>query len=182
MEWAEIFLLSFFLSASVVVLVLSGRRKGAATLLRLPPGPRGWPVFGCLFSLGPMPRRSLARMRDKYGPVIWLRFESRNTMVILSAEFFKIHDLHFADRKITELMLVHGYYRGSIALAPYGPCWRLLRKLVAVNRLVSKRLNETASIRRRCVNDMLRWVEEAAGVSALDRGVHISWHVFLING
>ncbi|OWM69650.1 cytochrome P450 76A2-like [Punica granatum] len=183
MEWTSIFLLSLVVSALVLVLRLS-RRKGARNRGRLPPGPPGWPVFGNLFSLGQMPHRTLTLMRDRYGPVVWLRLGSINTMVILSAEaaaeFFKNHDIHFAERTITELMRVHDYHKGSVALAPYGAYWRVLRKLVTVDMLVSKRLNETVSIRRKCVDDMLRWVEDAACKSRPGNGVHVAQQVFLM--
>lgn len=179
MEWAPIFLLSL-----VLCLLFRLCRRKAAAGRRLPPGPTGWPVFGNLFSLGPMPHRTLAQMRGRYGPVIWLRLGSINTMAILSAEaateFFKYHDIHFAERTITELMRVHSYHKGSVALAPYGPYWRVLRKLVTVDMLVNKRLSETASIRRKCVDDMVRWVEDAAHELKPGRGVHVARYVFLM--
>ncbi|KAF2289787.1 hypothetical protein GH714_038624 [Hevea brasiliensis] len=60
-------------------------------------------------------------------------------MIILSAkatsEFFKKHDLSFAERNKTETMRVHGYDQGSLALAPYGSYWRVLRRLVMVDML-----------------------------------------------
>jgi hypothetical protein len=119
-----------------------------------------------MFDLGAMPHRTLAGLRQKYGPVIWLRFGARNSMAILSVgaatEFFKNHDLSFAERTVTETMRAHDYHQGSLALAPYGPYWRVLRRLVTVDMLVAKRVNESTDIRRRCVDNMLLWIEEEA--------------------
>jgi hypothetical protein len=123
-------------------------------------------------------------MRQKYGNVIWLRLGAMNTMVILSAkaatEFFKNHDLSFADRTITETMRAHGYDQGSLALAPYGSYWRVLRRLVTVDMIVTKRINETASIRRKCVDDMLQWIEEESCKVGKAAGIHVSRFVFLM--
>ncbi|KAK3406218.1 hypothetical protein EUGRSUZ_K02382 [Eucalyptus grandis] len=153
---------------------------------RLPPGPSRWPIFGNLFNLGKMPRRTLAGLREKYGPVIWLRLGSIDTMVTLSsrvaAEFFKNHDLNFVERTITDLMQSQEYYKGSIALAPYGTYWRVSRRLLTAGILVARRLNETAPIQRKCVDDMLTWIGEAASTDKvrLGEGVHLARFVFLM--
>ncbi|XP_039160471.1 cytochrome P450 76A1-like [Eucalyptus grandis] len=153
---------------------------------RLPPGPSRWPIFGNLFNLGKMPHRTLAGLREKYGPVIWLRLGSIDTMVILSsrvaAEFFKNHDLNFVQRTITDLMQSQEYCKGSIALAPYGTYWRVSRRLLTADMLVARRLNETAPIQRKCVDDMLTWIGEAASTDKvrLGEGVHLARFVFLM--
>ncbi|KAK7396631.1 hypothetical protein VNO78_17769 [Psophocarpus tetragonolobus] len=160
------------------------RRKTSSRNRRLPPGPPGWPIFGNMFQLGEMPHRTLTDLRDKYGPVVWLQIGSMNTMAILSADaatvFFKHHDNTFADRTITETMRVHNYDKSSLALAPYGPYWRLMRRLVTVDMLVAKRINDTASVRRKCVKDMLTWVANEAKKSEHGRGVHVARFVFLM--
>ncbi|KDP27487.1 hypothetical protein JCGZ_20022 [Jatropha curcas] len=173
------------LLVSLIILSLStlfflfGSRKNH----RFPPGPPGWPILGNLLDLGTMPHRTLTKLREKYGGVIGLRLGSVNTMVILSAkpasELFKYHDLSFAERNITETMRSHGYNEGSLAIAPYGSYWRVLRRLVTVDMLVNKRINETASIRRKCVDDMLRWIKEET-YEANDHGIHLARFVFLM--
>ena len=178
MEWR---LLILFLPALLLFL----RRRKSTLNRRLPPGPPGWPIFGNMFDLGAMPHRTLAGLRQKYGPVIWLRFGARNSMAILSVgaatEFFKNHDLSFAERTVTETMRAHDYHQGSLALAPYGSYWRVLRRLVTVDMLVAKRVNESADIRRRCVDNMLLWIEEEARkLDASSRGLHVARFVFLM--
>lgn len=152
---------------------------------RLPPGPPGWPIIGNIFDLGPMPHRDMAELRQKYGPVVWLQFGAVKTMVILSAkaatEFFRKHDLSFVDRTVRELMRVHDYDKGSLALAPYGPHWRVLRRLTTVDMVVAKRINETASVRRKCVDNMILWIEEEARGVGERRGVHVARFVFLMS-
>ncbi|XP_028789980.1 cytochrome P450 76A2-like [Neltuma alba] len=172
-----------FLSPVVVLLLI--HRKLSASKRRLPPGPPGWPLFGNMFQLGPMPHRTLAHLKDRYGPVVWLRIGATNTMAILStktaAEFFKNHDLSFAERTITDMMRVNNYDKSSLALAPYGSYWRIMRRLVTVDMLVAKRLNETAHIRRKCVDDMLVWIAREANKLEEGRGLHVARYVFLMS-
>lgn len=132
-----------------------------------------------------MPHRTLTELRAKHGPVLWLQIGAMKTMVILSAEaaavFFKHHDHAFADRTITETMRVHNYNKSSLALAPYGPYWRLMRRLVTVDMLVAKRINETAPVRRKCVNDMITWLTKEAEKVKEGDGVHVARFVFLMS-
>uniref|UniRef100_A0A2P2J2F3 Cytochrome P450 n=1 Tax=Rhizophora mucronata TaxID=61149 RepID=A0A2P2J2F3_RHIMU len=168
---------------SISALVLLTRHRKATSQHRLPSGPSGWPIVGNLFDLGSMPHRTLADLRQKYGPVIWLRLGSMNTMVILSAKaaerFFKNHDLEFADRNVTEVMRARDYNQGSVALAPYGSHWRLLRRLVTIDMLVNKRINETAFIRWTCVDQMLQWIEEESNKTR-GGGIQVARFVFLM--
>nr|AYM55655.1 cytochrome p450 [Croton stellatopilosus] len=164
-----------FLSTILFTFLFTHRKNSGL----FPPGPPRWPILGNLLDLGTMPHRTLTDLREKYGGVIGLRLGSMNTMVILSAkeatEFFKNHDHSFAERTITETMRSHGYDQGSLALAPYGSYWRVLRRLVTVDMLVNKRINETAFIRRKCIDDMLRWINKEA-----NHGIHLGRFVFLM--
>ncbi|MBA0776638.1 hypothetical protein Gotri_011603, partial [Gossypium trilobum] len=139
MDLPPSFLLCFIVFASSALFLFIQRRNNSVTG-KLPPGPPGWPIFGNMFDLGTMPHRTLTRLRDKYGQVIWLRLGAVNTMVILSTkaatEFFKNYDLTFAERHITEIMRAHGYHKSSVALAPYGSYWRVLRRLNLLGNLM----------------------------------------------
>ncbi|WRX23930.1 Cytochrome P450 - like 10, partial [Theobroma cacao] len=185
MDWPTSFLVCLVIFSSSVLFLFFRRRNSNPG--KLPPGPPGWPIIGNMFDLGTMPHRTLTCLRDKYGPVIWLRLGTVNTMALLSTkaatELFKNHDLSFAERNITEIMRAHDYHKSSLALAPYGSYWRVLRRLVTVDMLVNKRINETTCIRRKCVDDMLLWIEDEArkkqGDSHRD-GIHVARFVFLL--
>ncbi|CAI9760629.1 unnamed protein product [Fraxinus pennsylvanica] len=151
---------------------------------RLPPGPPGWPLFGHMFQLGTAPHRTIAGLKQKYGPVVWLKIGSVNTMVIQSAdvanEFFKNHDLSFIDRNVIDTMRSKDYHKGSLALAPYGVYWRVMRRLCTVEMFVNKRINETVSVRRKCIDNMLLWIEkEANSVEGRKNGIQVARYVFL---
>ncbi|KAK1276272.1 Cytochrome P450 76A2 [Acorus gramineus] len=114
---------------------------------------------------------------------MWLRLGAVNTLVISSTsaaeEFFKKHDLSFAGRSINEAMKSHAYNEGSLAIAQYGPRWRMLRRLCVSALIAVKQLNETVSVRRKCVDELLGWIEEEA-----ERGptgyIEISPYVFMM--
>ncbi|KVH90462.1 cytochrome P450 [Cynara cardunculus var. scolymus] len=170
-------------SAAAFLLILLRRKWAATGEDRQPPAPPGWPLFGNLFNLGAMPHRTVASLATEYGPVVRLKLGSVNTVAILSAkaatELFKNHDLAFLERTITETSRSHDYDRSSLALAPYGMYWRVLRKICTVEMFVAKRINESAAVRRRCVDNMLSWIENEARLAKIGSGVHVAKFVFL---
>lgn len=146
---------------------------------RLPPGPRGWPVVGNIFDLGQVPHQTLAGLRSKHGPIVSLRLGAVTTIVVLSAEaaaeMFKNHDLPFAGRTITEAMKACSFNQGSMALSQYGPYWRMLRRLCTTELFSNKCLNETLAVRRKSVDEMVRWITEEARQA---RSVDVAHFVF----
>ncbi|KAK4478704.1 hypothetical protein RD792_014201 [Penstemon davidsonii] len=177
MDKAWIFLV-WCIAIFAPVLILLRRRKPITT--RLPPGPRGWPVFGSMFDLGSMPHRTIADLKKDYGPVVWLKIGSMNTMSVLTAksagELFKNHDSNFAERKITEVMKVHDFHKAAISLAPYGPYWRVMKRIMTVEMIVQKRINETEPIRRRCIENMVDWIQDEGLINGK---VEVARFVFL---
>ncbi|XP_031102070.1 cytochrome P450 76A2-like [Ipomoea triloba] len=179
-EWKYLIWSAIFLIPGLVFLFA---RKKSSCSYRLPPGPPGLPVFGNIFDLGALPHQTIAEMKNKYGSVIWLRIGSVSTMAILSAkaaaELFKNHDVSFADRKVIDAMKVQGYHKGSLAIAPYGSYWRLLRRIGTVELFVHKRITETVPVRRKCIDDMLLWIEKEASSVQKGTGVKVAHFVFL---
>ncbi|KAK3008064.1 hypothetical protein RJ639_013507, partial [Escallonia herrerae] len=93
-----------------------------------------------------------------YGPVVWLKLGSVNTMVIQSpkaaAELFKNHDLPFSDRK-DHWPLVITVHTGAY--------WRIL--LRSAPRNCTKRIYDAAALRKKCTDKMISWIEEDAASS-----------------
>ncbi|XP_038685664.1 iridoid oxidase-like [Tripterygium wilfordii] len=173
---------TILIPAAAAALILFHRRKSR------PPGPPGWPIFGNIFDLGSVPHRTLYNLRLKYGPVIWLKLGSMNTMVVQSAaaaaELFKNHDQAFCDRKCFVALTAHNYNQGSLGVCQFGPHWRLLRRLCTMELLGTKRINETAHLRRKCVDNLIRNIEEDAA-AARARGetgeVNLAHSLFLMS-
>ncbi|XP_031103422.1 cytochrome P450 76A1-like [Ipomoea triloba] len=172
-----IMLLAVFLIPASLLLLLSRNKPRSG---RLPPGPPGLPVLGNMFDLGSLPHQTIAAMRNTYGPVVWLRIGSVSTLAIQSAkaaaELFKNHDVPFVGRNIVDVMLSHDYNKGSLVFAQYGSYWRVLRRICSVEMFVHKKVNETAPVRRKCIDDLLRWVENEAAAGS---GIHVTRFVFL---
>ncbi|KAK0583619.1 hypothetical protein LWI29_000307 [Acer saccharum] len=99
-------------------------------------------LIGNILDIGTVPHRDFYKLRSKYGPVLWLKLGSINTMVIQSAkaatEFFKNQDHIFCDRKSPIVLTAHNYYQGSLAIGRYGVYWRIIRHLCSMELPVSK--------------------------------------------
>ncbi|KAL8105721.1 hypothetical protein AgCh_029494 [Apium graveolens] len=145
------------------LLVWHLRKKNSYRSSKLPPGPRGWPVFGNLFDLGSLPHRSLEALRQEYGHVVWLNLGFVKTMVLLSAgaaeECFKNHDLSFIDRFTTDSMRSHDYYTVSLPFGSYNTSWRTMRRICTSELFTNKKINATMPLRQKRVNELLLWIE-----------------------
>lgn len=70
--------------------------------VRLPPGPRGWPIVGNLFDMGIHPHKTLAKMAKMYGSLMYLRLGQKGCIIAsspaMAKEFLKNQDANFAGR------------------------------------------------------------------------------------
>ncbi|KAK6942672.1 Cytochrome P450 [Dillenia turbinata] len=112
------------------------------------------------------PHQTLASLSQKYGPVVWLELGAIKTIAVQSSEaakeLFKIHDLSFADRKSNDAIKCCEMHKSIMATGTYGQHWKMLRKLYNFELFTNKRMNETASLRRKCVDNMINQVREEA--------------------
>ncbi|CAN1134992.1 Cytochrome P450 76A2 [Linum perenne] len=185
----EISGISLLLLLWVVWAITTERRhRRFEQLGRLPPGPRPLPIVGNIFNLGWAPHVSFVQLAQAHGPIMTLYLGSMCTVVISSKEaartMFKSYDVVFAGRKIYESMKGGKSSDGSIITAQYGPQWRMLRRLCTTEIFVSHRLDATNAVRRRCVDGMVRFVEEAGygGTRPVDLGRFIFLMAFNLIG
>nr|AZL40029.1 cytochrome P450 CYP76AE4 [Thapsia villosa var. laciniata] len=180
MEWNWNYV-TWSILISLISLVWHLRRKNSYRRFKLPPGPRGWPIFGNLFDLGSLPHRTLEKLKDEYGPVVWLNLGPVKTMVILSSvaaeELYKNNDLSFADRFQNDAMRSHDYYKSSMALGAYNSYWRTLRRICTIELFTIKRINDAVLIRRKCADEMISWIEKEAEKGA-SGGIEVINFVF----
>ncbi|KAF9593730.1 hypothetical protein IFM89_024734 [Coptis chinensis] len=176
--WSFLIWSSICLSVVLVLQLLQGKTRNSSR--PLPPGPPRWPIVGNLFDLGQIPHQTLAGLVQKYGPVMWLQLGAVNNVVIQSTrasrELFKNHDLTYSGRTITEAMKACSYDQGSLAIAQYGPYWRTMKRICIEELSASKRVNETAALRKKNIDKMIQWIDEEGQVKG---GVRVAQFVFL---
>lgn len=160
-------ILSALFSAAVITrLAYYWVRWEQRSAVRLPPGPRGWPIFGNLLQLGHLPHRDLAALCDKYGPLVYLRLGSVDAITTSDPDTIRDillrQDDVFASRPRT-LAAVHlAYGCGDVALAPLGPNWKRMRRICMEHLLTTKRLESFARQRAEEADHLVRGVRADA--------------------
>ncbi|XP_038905939.1 iridoid oxidase [Benincasa hispida] len=147
------------------------RHRGAVADEQLPPGPPRWPVVGNLLQLSFSAHESFTKLAAKYGPIMTLQLGSMKTVVVSSSaaarEMFKTHDAPLSGRMIYEAMKGEHGTEGSLITSQYGPHWRMLRRLATSEFFVTRQLEAMKHVRRRCIDTMIRHIEEE-----IEGGVH----------
>ncbi|KAJ8451474.1 hypothetical protein Cgig2_017865 [Carnegiea gigantea] len=126
----------------------------------LPPGPKPWPVIGNLPHMGPVPHHGLADLAQKYGPLMHLRLGQVHVVVAASAsvatQFLKVHDANFSSRPPNSGAKHIAYNYQDLVFAPYGPRWRMLRKICSVHLFSAKALDDFKHVRQEEVSILTR--------------------------
>ncbi|KAL5751719.1 hypothetical protein ACOSQ2_022226 [Xanthoceras sorbifolium] len=134
--------------------------KRNAKAKRLPPGPRGFPIFRCLHLLGKYPHKDLHELAQKYGTIMHLRLGLKPTIVVSSpqaAELF-LRTL----RPPLEASKYMAYNQKNLVMAPYGSYWRNVRKMCTLELLSNHKINSFKSMRKEEVDILIEYVKEAA--------------------
>eukprot|EP01018_Ginkgo_biloba_P038380 Gb_10638 [translate_table: standard] len=149
---------------------------------RLPPSPRALPIIGHLRLLGPLPHQSLSNLAKRWGPLMYLRLGSVNTIVATStdmaAEILKKHGHVFANRPKTIASDIIAYNSTSIAFSPYNAYLREARKICISHLFSPKRLEVFQNLRREEGFEFLKSVWEASQES---KPMSINPHVVSFN-
>ncbi|KAK9062436.1 hypothetical protein SSX86_019622 [Deinandra increscens subsp. villosa] len=145
---------------AIVLYLLIFFLKPPRSLKRLPPGPTPWPLVGNLPHLGATPHHSLAALAVKHGPLMHLRLGLVDVVVAASAsvaaQFLKSHDSNFASRPPNSGAKHIAYNYHDLVFAPYGPRWRMLRKICAVHLFSAKALDDFRHVRQEEVGILVR--------------------------
>ncbi|KAK6925096.1 Cytochrome P450, partial [Dillenia turbinata] len=159
-------ILSSIIFAIVVYLLLNLKPLLKRSSLSLPPGPKPWPILGNLPHLGPIPHHSLAALAQKYGPLMHLKLGSVHVMVVSSAsvasQFLKVHDANFSSRPPSSGGKHIAYNHQDMVFAPYGPRWRMLRKICNVHLFSTKALDDFCHVRQEEISILTRTLAGAA--------------------
>lgn len=130
----------------------------------LPPGPRGLPIFGNLFDIGPKPHESLANLAKVYGPVMTIKQGNVTSVVISSPEMarqvLQKQDEAFSGRVVPNAITELEHSSHAVAWLPIGEEWRLIRRVLGSCLTNSKTLDTLRGIRHDVVQEMVRHVRE----------------------
>lgn len=151
--------------------------------VRLPPGPRPWPVIGNLNLIGALPHRSIGELSVRYGPVMSLRLGSVPAVVASSAEaarfFLKTQDLCFIDRPKVAAARYTLYNSLDMLWAPYGARWLQARRLWQTELLSPRRLRSQEHARAEEVRATLRDLRHEASSSSMP--VTVKEHLLMLS-
>ncbi|XP_047329152.1 flavonoid 3'-monooxygenase CYP75B137-like [Impatiens glandulifera] len=140
-----IFFMSFIWCTSLVLKIFS-RNAQKKQSLSLPPGPMGLPIFGNLPFLNPELPPYFTALAKTYGPIFSLRLGNKIAVVIstssVAREILKDKDIIFANRDVPIAGKI-GFFGGSdILWSPYGPEWRMLRKVCVQEMLRVRKMSQ----------------------------------------
>lgn len=153
----------------------------------LPPGPKGWPIVGSLYSLGPrtIPAcRRFTTLADKYGPVMFFRLGSRPTVIVsndkMARELLRVHDQTFASRPKLATGKHFGYNYSSVVFSPSGAHFVRMKKIYTHELLSPKKVELLSALRMEEAHILLVDVLRNSGTEA-NGVVNITSLVFKAN-
>ncbi|XP_020599986.1 uncharacterized protein LOC110039303 [Phalaenopsis equestris] len=139
----------------------------------LPPGPRRLPLLGNLsLLLLPNLHHRLARLSLTYGPIMHLRVGTKLWIVIsspkIAKQIFTENDVDFSDHEQPIAAAVISYGGANLVRCPYGPTWRMLRRVFVHELVNAKSMADAAmELRRSAMKRAVRgiWARGRGGVA-----------------
>ncbi|MCD7459666.1 hypothetical protein HAX54_041583 [Datura stramonium] len=155
--------------------IISNSKKG---LPPLPPGPKALPLIGNLHSLDPELHTYFASLAQNFGPICRLWLGKKIGVIITSPAFarevLKEQDTIFANRDVPAAGREATYGGKDITWTPYGPKWRMLRKVCVRDMLSGSTLDSVYALRRRELRQTINYFYNQKGLS-----VNIGEQMFL---
>ncbi|CAN6322518.1 unnamed protein product [Urochloa humidicola] len=137
--------------------------------VRLPPSPPAIPFLGHLHLVKTPFHAALARLAARHGPMFSMRLGSRRAVVVSSPECarecFTEHDVSFANRPLLPSQKLAFFGGASLAMASYGPYWRNLRRVAAVQLLSAHHVACMSPVISGEVRAMVRRMNRAAAAA-----------------
>ncbi|MBA0636856.1 hypothetical protein Godav_005321 [Gossypium davidsonii] len=135
-------------------------KKLRSTKVKLPPGPYGLPLVGYLPFLGRNIHQTFMELANIYGPIYKLSIGQKLFVLIscptLAKEVVRDHDITFANRNPTIAALAFSFGGKDIAFTPYGPEWRMLRRIFVHEMQSNANLDAFYALRRNQVKKSIK--------------------------
>ncbi|XP_047976881.1 cytochrome P450 81Q32-like [Salvia hispanica] len=163
----SIFFVSLLLSF-LYLLLLAFRPIFLIKSLKFPPSPPlSLPIIGHLYLFKKPLHQTLAKISQKYGPILLLQFGSRPVLVVSSPaaaeECFTKNDVVFANRPRLLAGKHLGYGYTTLVWSPYGDNWRSLRRIATVEILSTHRVQMFADVRQDEILHLVRRLLNGGG-------------------
>ncbi|KAH7665217.1 Flavonoid 3'-monooxygenase protein [Dioscorea alata] len=162
-------LATLLISTIFIIFISLSNKQNKTNKAPLPPGPTGWPIIGNLLQLGSKPHETLHDLSKIYGPLYRLRMGSVTVVIANSAEvasqFLRTHDANFSNRPPNTLGDHIGYNHKGPAFVPYGPRWRMFRRLSNTHLFSTKALDDLRHVREEEVAMLAHKFVQAKGTS-----------------
>ena len=128
---------------------------------KLPPGPRGLPVFGSLLDIRHDTHLAIDRLARRYGDICMMRFGSVPTVIVNDPDLLQeaFGKTELADRWVSEIMNILSNQK-DLVLAPYGEHWRQMQRFANRELLSARNLN---TVRERYIEGVVNDLVEQMG-------------------
>ncbi|KAK4269702.1 hypothetical protein QN277_022825 [Acacia crassicarpa] len=163
----QVLILIGVLFASFLIYLTSIKRVSNKSIkLKLPPGPRPYPIIGNILEISSIPLLSITTLSKCYGPIMSLKLGTRTVIVISSPEIakeaFHKHDIDFSSRAFPDSARALDHHKFSIGWLPISPQWRALRRVCVIKLFSTIRLGSTQFLRQSKVQDLINHVYECS--------------------
>lgn len=132
----------------------------------LPPGPKGFPMFGSLHLIGKLPHRDLHNLSQRYGSIMHMKLGLVHTIIVSSPHaaelFLKTHDRVFASRPLIHTSKIISYGQKDLVFAPYGSYWRNIRKMCTLELFSPLKISSFKSMRFEEVGELIEYLKTAS--------------------
>ncbi|KAK3003731.1 hypothetical protein RJ639_019458, partial [Escallonia herrerae] len=150
------------------------------TVNHLPPSPFALPIIGHLHLLAPIPHQALHKLSSQYGPLIHIFLGSVPCVVAsspeMAKEFLKTNESSYSNRPKIAAVDFITYGSQDFSFAPYGPYWKLMKKLCMSELLGGRTLDLLLPVRR---DELKRFIdlllEKAKAGEEVDVGGELMW-------
>ncbi|KAK9124957.1 hypothetical protein Scep_013803 [Stephania cephalantha] len=151
---------TLIIAASSIICALVLYKVYRRLRLKLPPGPRAWPVVGNLYDIEPVRFRCFAEWARTYGPVMSVWFGPSLNVVVsnseLAKEVLKEKDQSLADRHRSRSAAKFSRDGQDLIWADYGPHYVKVRKVCTLELFTPKRLESLRAVREDEVTAMVQ--------------------------
>ena len=149
----------------------AARSSSPVSTRKLPPGPRGLPLFGSLLDVRHDTHLAIDRLARRYGDVCLLYFGSVPTVIINDPDLLQeaFGKTELADRWVSEIMDILSEQK-DLVMAPYGEHWRQMQRFANRELLSARNLD---NVRERYIEGVVNDLVEQMG-QAGDAGMPVS--------